>query len=183
MSIRSKNSCCTDRWAKPTLQERRRSFCSRRHGTAEIELALSIFVLLGLLFMIQGAVKIGIARLTTTETSWFKVDQNAMAGSSPEFLDDPEQPMVDGFVDVRPGMPNRMHVDRENSDVQVLKGNDTFTAQVGDKSAVGSPSWVFSGYPACNGDGAMNQQWFQTYADESHSALVPSLGLAPVWTP
>ena len=166
---RSNKSICTD---------------ARRRGTAEVELLLSVIVLLALLFLVRGGYQLMLARMDMIHTAGFRAMQEATASGNPQYTDDGDMPALDGIDAVRPGLPNRMHVPRLTTTVSIDSGaNQTLSPKtVGGMAAVASPSWTYSAWPV-GSDRSATTQWFQTYADESHSELVYPLGLAPVWTP
>ncbi len=156
----------------------------RRRGTAEIELVFSVVVLICIFMLLGSGVKLMLARLEMVQTADFQAMQNATAGGTPQYTDDADMPAIDGIGAVQPGLPNRMHVPRPNTSVTVNAGNGQTQApvQIGSYAAVGSPSWTYSAWPV-GSDQSATEQWFESFADESHSELVAPLGLAPVWTP
>src|SRR5690349_14017865 len=80
-----------------------------RRGTAEIELILSVAVLMTIMFLALGAMRLAAARLSTARTANVEAFRNATVESTPMYTGDPGLPPVDGIGAVRPGLPNRTH--------------------------------------------------------------------------
>src|SRR3954468_2737276 len=135
---------------------------SSRPGTAEIELILSVAVLMTVMFLAMGAMKIAAARLSTARTANVEAFRNATVESTPMYTDDSGLTPVDGVGAVRPGLPNRTHVPREKQDVSVYAGNkETLPpVTVGGKAGVAGPPWTYSAYPVGGQDAADTAQWF-----------------------
>ena len=157
----------------------------RRRGVAEIELLLIVTVFITLLMLTRGAMQLGLARLESSETAALEAYQDASANSPPAYTSDPALQMITGYSDLRPGLPNRVHVTRPEKDVTVFSGTDEplppFT--VGAKAGFAGPAWAFSAYPAGQTDYDQHGTWFDNYVDESHVELITPLGLAPAWPP
>ncbi len=161
----------------------------RRRGTAEIELLLSISVLIVLL---NGTIffrKLGHARLGGLQTTGFEAFQDATQANPPQYATNPVDSPVDGFTSVRPGLPNRLHEPKISTPVSVVfidqsnpQNSSTTNATMVASSALPSPSWTFPAYPD-SADETATSQWFQNYVQESHQELIDPLGLAPAWTP
>src|SRR5512140_1312292 len=81
-----------------------------RSGSADIELLLGVIVIITVLLLVRSSFKLAIARLDTSETALYEAQHNATGDSPPQYTDDGSLPPVGGFVDVRPGLPNRTHV-------------------------------------------------------------------------
>jgi hypothetical protein len=162
------------------------SFCiSARRGTAEIELILSVVVLLTVMFLALGAMRIAAARLSTARTANVEAFRNATIDATPMYTGDGGLPPVDGVGAVRPGLPNRTHVPRPKQDVSVAAGDRQTLppVTVGGKAGTAGPPWTYSAYPVGGQDEADTEQWFLDDAAESHTNLTDPLRLAPAWTP
>ena len=155
------------------------------HGTADIELILSAVVLITILMLALGAMQIGIARLDTARSATFEAFSNATTGATPQYTGDSDLQPIDGIGSVRPGLPNRTHVPRPETDVAVYAGNKQTlpTATVGSKTGLASPAWIFSAYPVSGQDETDTEQWFLQDASESHTFLTDPLRLSPAWEP
>jgi hypothetical protein len=135
--------------------------------------------------LLQGAMRIGVARITAGKDASFQAFSNATAGQVPQYTDDPGAPLIDGIASIRPGLPNRFHSPRPSSNVTVFTGGGESLAPVPiqGSAAVAAPFWVYTAYPVISPDQAMTQQWFVAFCLESHAAFADSLGLAPAWPP
>ena len=156
-----------------------------RRGTAEIELLLSIIVLISILMLVVGTVHIGMARLNTVEDAAYRALGNAATGGTPLYTNDPALSEITTIADIRPGMPNRTHVVVSQKQVSVSPSvNQTLPpTNVHAYAGAISPAWTFSAYPAIATDSQATQTWFETYVTESHQELIDPLVLAPPWAP
>lgn len=161
------------------------SRCTERHGIAEIELVLSVLLLITVLMLLQGAMRLGVARLGTGQQAGFQAFHNATADVLPQYVTDPDSTPVVGYSDIRSGLPNRLHVPRPTAPVTVFTGDSqsTLSAQMEGAAALGGPFWIYTAYPVGGGDESMTRLWFEDYADESHTRYADSLGLVPPWAP
>lgn len=178
------SSRCTKHHRDARTCPPRQRRCPRR-GTAEIELILSVVLLIGLLMLIATAMRLGAARLEIIRSADFLVFQNVTEGPTPQYDNDPSITPIEGFGAVRPGMPNRMHAIHQAKDVPLLTGSASNqpTARVDASAAVLSPSWNYSSYPFQSIDRATTQDWYERYAADPRYGLEWSLGLAPAWPP
>jgi hypothetical protein len=158
---------------------------SRHRGTAEIELILSVVLLITIMMLALGAMHLATARLDTANNATFQAFNNANTGQTPQYTDDGDLPPIDGIGSVRPGMPNRTHVPRPTTQVSVYAGDKQTLPPVtiGGKAGLTSPAWTYSAYPVGGNDEQATQQWFLNDAAESHTYLTDPLRLAPPWTP
>ena len=155
----------------------------RRRGTAEIELLVSAFVLIGMLFTVKSALTIAQARVTATTAANFHAFNDATAARDPRYSEDQEMQPIDGIGAMRPGLPNRMHVPRLVDKIyNVGTTPPVHMFDLHTSAAVLGPPWIFSAYPV-QGDQQATRQWFMDYVDESHSELISPLLLAPAWNP
>jgi hypothetical protein len=159
--------------------------CRCTTGVAEIELILSVTVLITILMLLQSAMRIGVARLTASKDASFQAYHNATAGDVPQYTDDPTAPLVEGLAAIRPGMPNRVHSPHPSSKVAINTGTSQPLAplEIRGSTAVPAPFWVYTAYPVADPDQALTEQWFCEFGSESHTAFSDSLGLAPAWPP
>ena len=158
---------------------------SRRRATADIELILSVGLMVTILMLGLGAMHLAIARLDTSNQATFEAFNNATTGQNPMYTDDSDLTPIDGIGSIRPGMPNRTHVPKPTQQVSVYAGSGQTLAPVtiGSKAGLASPPWTYSAYPVGNADEDATQQWFLDDASESHTFLTDPLRLAPAWTP
>jgi len=158
---------------------------SHHRGTAEIELILSVVLLITILMLSLGAMRIAVERLNTSNAATFEAFSNATTGQTPQYTDDTDLVPIDGIGSIRPGLPNRTHVPRPTTQVSVYAGNkETLpAATIGAKAGLASPAWTYSAYPVGGADAQATQQWFLDDAAESHTYLSDPLRLAPAWTP
>ena len=156
-----------------------------RRGNAEFELVISCIILLSILFIVAGAMKIGVARMNATQTASYEAFHNATEDSTPLYTDNPAAQPLDGIATIRPTLPNRLHAQHPTTQVSGLTGGNgtTFTANVGAQAAVLAPNWNYSAYPVGASDQALLQTWFEDYVNESHADIKDSLGLSAPWTP
>ena len=158
-----------------------------RRGVAEIELLLVICVIITLLMLTRGAMQLGLARLDTAETAAVEVNKDATDHHHPPmYTNDPSLQMVTGYSNIRPGLPNRVHVLWPEKQVTIYTGDSSqppspFT--VGGKAGMMGPPWAYSGFPAGPMDVDALAAWFDDYVSESHEELIAPLGLAPSWRP
>lgn len=155
-----------------------------RRGTAEIELLLTIILLITILMLTKGALELGLARIDAHQDAAARAFGDAAAGTPPAWADSTAAPVI-GYTDIRPGLPLRVHIVSARSTVTIYGGDrdplPPFT--VGADAAVSSPSWPICGYPAGQIDRDMIRSWFLDYVAESHEELIGPLGLAPAWRP
>lgn len=159
--------------------------CARcRRGAAEIELLLTIVLIITILMLTKGALQLGLARLDAQEDAAARAFGDAAAGTPPAYADVSATP-VEGYAGIRPGLPLRVHAVSARNTVTIYGGDrdplPPFT--VGADVAVSSPSWPICGYPAGAIDRDMIRAWFLDYTAESHEELILPLGLAPAWQP
>jgi hypothetical protein len=156
-----------------------------RRGTAEIELILSVVVLMTVMMLALGAMKLGLARMETARSAQYDAMRDGVIDPDPRFTGDPRLQPIEGINAVRPGFPNRTHVPRPTQDVTVRDGNGgalpTFT--VGGRAGLASPTWTYWGYPVGGADRGASEQWIDDYVTESHGTIVAPLRLAPSWEP
>jgi hypothetical protein len=136
-------------------------------------------VLITFLLLAVGLWHLGVARLSTAQTAEFEAFQDATQTQSPQYADNATYPPVDGFTNVRPGLPNRLHVPQATQSV-AMKGLNTVS--VNGWAAVPGPAWSYKAYPD-SGDQDATATWFQNYVNESHADLIDPLGLSQPWTP
>lgn len=159
-------------------------FAFARKGTAEIELVLSIVVLITLLTLTVGAMRIALARLDTANTAQFEVQFDATSSEDPQLTGRGDLTPIDGIGASRPGLPQRTHVATPTAEVRVSAGNrEQIETTVGGKAGLISPAWNFAAYPVGGSDRDVTGDWFGTYTEESHGQLVSPLRLAPAWQP
>ncbi|QOV88401.1 hypothetical protein [Humisphaera borealis] len=155
-----------------------------RRGTAEIELVLSVVVMITLLMLTLGAMKIAIARLDTANTAEFEAFYDATSAQDPQYTGYSDLTPIGGVGNVRPGLPDRTHVAKPTARVTISTGNrESLTTETGGKAGLISPAWNYSGYPVGSADHVVTGGWFGDYANESHGQLTDPLRLAPAWTP
>lgn len=166
-------------------RSRRTSICAgRRRGTAEIELILSVTILISILVLTVSAMRIGVARLDTVGQAVRDAFRDATVERNPRHTGDGELSPLEGIGSVRSGMPNRTHVRRAERKVAVNTGDTPMPdVTVGGKAGLAGPSWTFPAYPVGGGDRAETEGWFMDYVGESHDELTDPLRLAPAWTP
>jgi hypothetical protein len=165
--------------------KRKIQLSSRHRGTAEIELLLSVLVLLAILMLVWGGAKIGLARLDTATDVETKALGNAATGSPPQYTEDPDLTEVTTEWDVKPGLPNRTHVARAQATVPLTTGSATDSLPPAKVSAIAgaiSPGWAMTGYPVASDEATM-QSWFEQYINDSHPELIAPLILSPDWRP
>jgi len=161
----------------------RHSALSRR-GTAEIELLISCPLLIFMVLLSAGLMKIGVARLDSNRQAMFEAYENATIDANPQYTGDPAMPPINGFGPNNPALANRVQDPKVIEQATVLPNRgDTFTATVNASAAMISPAWNYSGYPVGQADQQPEEQWFQNYVNESHTAVQTSLKLSPAWTP
>ena len=155
-----------------------------RRGTAEIELVLSIVVLISLLMLTLGAMKIAIARLDTANTAEFEAFFDATSAQDPQYTGSSDLAPIEGVGASRPGLPNRTHVAKPTAEVTISTGNrDALTTTVGGRAGLASPAWNYSAFPVGSADRAVTGGWFSDHVNESHGQLTDPLRLAPAWKP
>src|SRR5688572_17277546 len=127
----------------------RSSFRRSRRGTAEIELILSVVVLITIMMLAIGAMRIGMARLETARSATFEAFRNATTDPVPLYTGDGDLEPIPGVGSVRPGLPNRTHVPRPEAEVTVYAGNKESLppVTVGGRAGLASPPWTYSAYP------------------------------------
>lgn len=170
-----------------TLMRPKQLRSTRYRGSAEIELIIAITILITILMLVQGAMRFGAARLRQEQTVWFQAFQNVTVSTPPQYTDDPDRPLEEGFAEIRPGLPNRMHVPEGTETVPINSGSSSDPIapfKVDTKAALGGPAWNYPAYPVGDEDAAYTREWFTNYADEVYSsALKDPLGLKDPWTP
>ncbi len=170
--------------ASGVTKPRRRPARARR-GSAEIEALFAFMLFLSLIFLSRGAMRIGLARLATSEKSAFNAFHDAISADPPAYDNQPSMQPVTSYIDIRPGLPNRVHAAREASTISERTGETSdspMTVTVGAQAALPGPAWAFSAYPN-SADSDLHADWFENYVAESHEELIDPLGLAPAWTP
>jgi hypothetical protein len=156
----------------------------RRRGIVEIELLLTITLIIAILFLIRGAMNIALARMQTSQTAGFLAFHDVLASPAPQYAAPSGLPEIVGIGAVRPGLPNRVHATYEMRDV-VVRGGEAApitTVQVGGKSGLIGPFWNYSAHPFY-ADRAATELWFLEYVAESHAEFIGPLMLAPPWPP
>lgn len=154
-----------------------------RRGTAEIELLLSVFALVGILLLTLAAVRIALARLSTADESSLRAARYVATGE--EAGDTEPFTPTTGYTNIRPGLPNRAFAPRNTQSVTITQGgeNASTTITLKGTAAAIAPAWTYPADPTGGADYAANEQWFSNYIDESHGALIGPLQLAPAWPP
>jgi hypothetical protein len=156
-----------------------------RRGTAEIELLLSILVLISILLLVSAGARIGLARLNALQTVENQALGNAATGQIPLYIGDPALTEVTAEWDDRPGLPNRSHVAHAQHQITILTGGGESIPPANISALAGaiSPGWTMSAYPVGGSDESMTANWFDGFIADSHPELVAPLLLAPSWTP
>ena len=157
---------------------------TRLRGVVEMELLLGLLVLITLVLMVWGSVRLGLVRLQGGQVAGFHVLQDSTAAGAPALAPDGALDPVVGFSDVKPGLPNRMHVAHERTGVQFFMGNRTVPkVTIGNTAAMGGPMWMYCAYPV-SGDQAATDNWFTEQSVETEFPVVwSSLVLSPAWPP
>mgnify|MGYP000666378517 CR=1 FL=1 len=156
-----------------------------RRGTAEIELLFGVMVLIVILLLVRGGYQLAISRIGTGEQAEMQAFNDATAASPPMYADGIDVAPVVGYSDIRPGLPNRVHVPHLSQNLTIGTGDPQRPVDVtiSSSAAVAGPPWTFSGYPAGSSDQALHAEWFLQYVDESHVERIDPLALAPPWAP
>ena len=166
---------------KPPLHAR----LSRR-GTAEIELVLSVVVLISILMLIVGATKLAVARLDTARSAQSEAFLDATTAPTPAYADDSQLPPIDGIATVRPRTSKTEPTFRDPPPKSRSNAGNHQTLPpftIGGKAGPAGPPWSYPAYPVGAADLTATEQWFVDYITESHAPLINPLRLAPSWTP
>jgi hypothetical protein len=156
----------------------------RRRGIVEIELLLTITLIVAILFLMRGAMNIALARMQTSQSAGFLAFHDVLAAPAPQYTAPSGLREIVGIGAVRPALPSRVHAPYELRDV-VVRGGDVapITAvQIGGKSGLIGPFWSYSGHPFY-ADRSAVELWFLEYVGESHEEFIGPLMLAPPWPP
>ncbi|HVT80847.1 MAG TPA: hypothetical protein VHM90_09330 [Phycisphaerae bacterium] len=152
---------------------RRRLTCRHPRGTAELETALVIPILLVLLILIAGTLKYGVARLDNIFGAENEAYRQTVAETA--VTPAPLQPTT-GIEAIRPGLPTYFAYQKRSTLVDVQVAQNLTSTTIQDQAIFLSPSWHY-------GNQDVND-WFQAYVEESHPPeLVQSLGLKPIVPP
>jgi len=156
----------------------------RLRGVAEIELLLSVMVLVTLMLLVAGAVNIGRARMDKTNEAAYEAWYDNTVRPTPLLEGDSAFSPIAGLDAVRPGWPNRTHVSRPRTSLSIIAGPGETLAPVTITASAATigPAWSYGAYPNAD-DRATAGVWFQNYADESHTVVTDPLGLAPAYPP
>lgn len=155
----------------------------RQRGTSEIELLVVCLLLIVIMNATVFCRQLGSARLGGQQIAAEEAFHDATQAAVPVYADDAANPPTDGFASVRPGLPNRLHVPHDLTNVALANASSGFApVTLKASAALAGPSWTYPAYPD-SGDEAATSQWFLDYVAESHQELVDPLGLAPPWTP
>src|SRR4051812_13153044 len=120
-----------------------------RRGTAEIELLLVIPILLGFLFLVGGAMKLGAFRIENIFSAEEKAYRDATASQDPLYSPNGPAP-IDGITSIKPGLPNRMpRADfAEGGSVDLYLGStQPPPVPLHDNAAFAAPAWSYSTWP------------------------------------
>ena len=159
----------------------------RRRGVAEIEAIFCAVVLALLMLMGIGALKIAGTRMTTQNAAIYDSFKDSTNRPSPTLEGDSLLTPIDGTTTVRPGLPNRTHVSRQETHLNVnVDAGQTIPAVIQALAGTIGPQLSYGAYPNLDDreDGEKNvKDWFNAYVEESHSEVIDPLGLAPAWSP
>jgi hypothetical protein len=158
----------------------------RRRGTADVELLMTIIIMLFTLFVAWGAGRIARLRLQVSDEAHTAAVRDAIASTSvQDATDSTVNPMTgeDGNSLSDP-LPNRVHTTSKSGTItlQVPNGQPqhAYTLTFGGSSI--SPAWTYTAYPF-DSDKANTQSWYENQTGTYHQPLEGPLQLKPVWTP
>jgi len=153
----------------------RRPFQPR--GTAELETALVIPILLMILFLIVGALWLGRGRMSNVYNAENGAYTQVVSGLDLTPAFDPVP--IDGITVVRPTLPNRFDIANPVQTLRLDLRWQSAVSHLDDKAVFLDPAWTYTSWPNVI-DQPPIQAWFADYVGESHpSELVYSLGLQP----
>lgn len=151
-----------------------------RAGIAQIELVLSLTVLVAILLLIWTALHLGQARLGTLWQAANITQSEAFRGTAQQTV---QGVPIDGYLPMRPGLPNRIHSRQEIEYVRLRVTTEGSTPlRIGGSSMYIGPAQSFSAYPF-RSDRPDIERWFVTGAIDSHGPFMAPLELAPPWQP
>ena len=162
--------------AHPTLRTSRGYRALRLHprGTAELETALVIPILLVLLVLIGATLKYGVARLDTIFSAENEAYRQTVAETA--VTPDPNLQPTPGIEIIRPGLPTYFAWSNQSTLVDIRVAQNLTTTTIQDHAIFLSPSWHYGNQDV--------EDWFRVYVEESHSPeLMQSLGLRPIIPP
>ncbi len=152
---------------------------SARRGTAELETALVIPILLGILFLIGYLSTRGQAELAGV----YNAENNAYGqvvagkGTTPA----PSPVPITGIN--TPVLPTRFDYSEPVTTVTSTTFGQVISNRIDQKAVFLDPAWQYSAWPN-TGDQGQIQAWFEAYVAESHPPqLSQSLGLSPPGPP
>jgi hypothetical protein len=153
----------------------------RRHrrGTAELETALVIPILLGILFLVAYLLTRGRSELTNAYNSENNVYGQVVAGKGTTAANDPT-PAIGVNM---PLLPTRLDYSAPTAIVTSTAFGQVVSNRTDAKAVFLDSAWAYSSWPNTS-DQSQIQAWFEAYVGESHPAnLVNSLGLRPPGPP